>query len=98
MKARHFIDHTQYDTASTLRLITDVFGLPELPGLATRDAALVANGEPPMGNITAALDLVPGGDGGAPLPTPINSTWMLALATFSLACAGGVAGWRRRRS
>jgi acid phosphatase len=95
---RHFVDHTQYDTASTLRLITNVFGLPTLPGLAARDAALVANGEPPMGNFAAALNLVPTGGGGTPIPTPVNSRWMLALATIALACVGVIAGWRRRRS
>ncbi len=59
------VDHTQYDTASVLRLITHRFNLPVLPGLQQRDAALVANGLPPMGDLTAALDLVPAAlDGG----------------------------------
>jgi acid phosphatase len=49
------VDHTQYDTASILRLITRRFGLPTLPGIAARDAALVANGETPMGDLTKAL-------------------------------------------
>jgi phospholipase C len=95
---RHFVDHTAYDTASALRLITDVFGLPELPGLAARDAALAANGEPPMGNMSAALNLVPTGGDGTPIPTPANSRWMLVLAAFVLAVAGGFGGWRRRGS
>jgi len=96
---RHFVDHTPYDTASALRLITDVFGLPELPGLAARDAALVANGQPPMGNMTAALDLAPGGGGGTPIPTPVNSKWMLALAALVLAIAGGgIVRSRHRKS
>jgi phospholipase C len=51
------VDHTQYDTTSILRLITARFDLPLLDGLAVRDAALKANGEPPMGDLTAALDL-----------------------------------------
>jgi acid phosphatase len=50
------VDHTQYDTTSILRFITKRFALPELPGLAERDAALKANGHPPMGDLTAALN------------------------------------------
>jgi len=52
-----FVDHTQYDTASVLRLITRRFGLPTLPGLAARDRALVMNGGKPMGDLTRALVL-----------------------------------------
>jgi acid phosphatase len=51
------VDHTQYDTASVLRLITHRFNLPVLPGLQQRDQALAANGLPPMGDLTSALDL-----------------------------------------
>ncbi len=51
------VDHTQYDTASILRFITARYDLPVLPGLVARDKALAANGEPPMGDLTAALDL-----------------------------------------
>ena len=51
------VDHTQYDTASVLRLITRTFGLDTLPGLAARDAALKANGAPAMGDLTNALQL-----------------------------------------
>jgi len=51
------VDHTQYDTASILRLITRTFGLTALPGLTARDAALTANGASPMGDLTNALDL-----------------------------------------
>jgi phospholipase C len=54
---RGFVDHTQYDTTSILRFLTKRFQLPVLPGLATRDAALAANGAKPMGDLTAALDL-----------------------------------------
>jgi acid phosphatase len=51
-----FVDHTLYDTTSILRLITGRFNLPRLPGLATRDAALAANGSQPLGDLTTALD------------------------------------------
>jgi phospholipase C len=51
------VDHTLYDTTSILRFITARYGLPALPGLVVRDAALKANGEPPLGDLTAALDL-----------------------------------------
>ena len=51
------VDHTQYDTASILRLITRRFDLPMLSGIAARDAALVAHGGQVMGDLTAALDL-----------------------------------------
>jgi len=49
------VDHTLYDTTSILRFITKRFALPVLPGLTERDAALKANGHPPMGDLTAAL-------------------------------------------
>ena len=51
------VDHTQYDTASILRLITRRFGLDALPGLTSRDTALKANGAVAMGDLTNALDL-----------------------------------------
>jgi acid phosphatase len=51
------IDHTPYDTASILRLITRRFELDPLPGLTERDQALVANGGHPMGDLTNALEL-----------------------------------------
>jgi len=51
------VDHTQYDTASILRLISRRFGLAPLPGVAARDAALKANGGQPMGDLTNALAL-----------------------------------------
>ena len=54
---RGFVDHTQYDTTSILRFITRRFGLPVLPGLAARDAALEAHGRKPMGDLTNALVL-----------------------------------------
>ncbi len=57
---RGYVDHTQYDTTSILRFITRRFGLPLLPGLAARDAALEAHGAKPMGDLTNALDLTRG--------------------------------------
>jgi acid phosphatase len=54
-----FVDHTQYDTASILRFITNRYALPVLPGLTARDKALVANGAKPMGDLTGALTPVP---------------------------------------
>jgi acid phosphatase len=49
------VDHTPYDTGSVLRLITRRFSLPQLSGLAARDAALKAHGQPAMGDLTQAL-------------------------------------------
>jgi acid phosphatase len=49
------VDHTPYDTASILRLITRRFDLLELPGVVARDQALAAHGEAPMGDLTNAL-------------------------------------------
>jgi acid phosphatase len=51
------VDHTQYDTASALRLITRRFALDKLPGLTQRDQALQKNGAQPMGDLTNALKL-----------------------------------------
>ncbi len=53
------VDHTPYDTTSILRFLTRRFELPTLTGLAERDAALKAHGEPPMGDLTEALNLSP---------------------------------------
>jgi acid phosphatase len=54
---RGYVDHTPYDTASILRLITRRFDLPTLPGLTLRDQALRANHQPPLGDLTNALNL-----------------------------------------
>jgi acid phosphatase len=54
---RGYVDHTLYDTTSTLRFITRRFGLPNLPGITVRDAALAASGSPPLGDLVNALDL-----------------------------------------
>lgn len=51
------VDHTPYDTASTLRLISKRFGLTTLPGLAARDAAIAAGGSLALGDLTNALTL-----------------------------------------
>jgi acid phosphatase len=49
------VDHTPYDTGSILRFITRRWGLEPLPGVVARDRALVAHGNPAMGDLTAAL-------------------------------------------
>lgn len=54
---RGFVDHTQYDTESILRLITRRFDLEVLSGIKARDAGLTAHGAAPMGDLTNALDL-----------------------------------------
>ena len=53
-----FVDHTQYDTGSILRLIDKRFGITPLPGLAARDAALAANGETRDGRSHERLDVL----------------------------------------
>jgi phospholipase C len=54
---RGTVDHTLYDTTSILRLITNKWKLPVLPGMAMRDAALAANHLPKLGDLTGALVL-----------------------------------------
>jgi acid phosphatase len=51
------IDHTQYDSASILRLIARRFSLPPLEGVTKRDQALVRAGGVAMGDLTNALNL-----------------------------------------
>jgi acid phosphatase len=51
------VDHTPYDTGSIMRLMIRRFGLETLPGIERRDRALAEHGEPPMGDLTNALDL-----------------------------------------
>ena len=51
-----FVDHTPYDTTSILRFITERFELPTLRGIIVRDRAVAANGQPPLGDLTGALD------------------------------------------
>lgn len=52
-----FVDHTVYDTASVLRLITRRWSLATLPGLQARDAAVTASTGKPMGDLTNTLTL-----------------------------------------
>ncbi|MBN2993037.1 acid phosphatase [Pseudomonas cedrina subsp. fulgida] len=49
------VDHTVYDTASILRLITRVFQLETLDGIKQRDEAMIARGQQPMGDLSNAL-------------------------------------------
>ncbi|WP_431701675.1 acid phosphatase [Pseudomonas sp. BR20] len=49
------VDHTVYDTASILRLITRVFQLETLDGLKQRDDAMITRGQKPMGDLSNAL-------------------------------------------
>ncbi|WP_313705483.1 acid phosphatase [Massilia sp.] len=49
------VDHNFYDTTSILRFITRLHGLPQLEGLAARDAAFKARGARGPGDLTAAL-------------------------------------------
>ena len=51
-----FVDKTPYDTGSILRFITRRWNLEPLPGIVLRDRALAAQGEPPMGDLSAALE------------------------------------------
>ncbi|MDE2384647.1 MAG: acid phosphatase [Alphaproteobacteria bacterium] len=51
------VDHTPYDTTSVLRFITRRFGLDTLAGITERDAALKAHSQPPLGDLTGALNL-----------------------------------------
>ena len=56
--ARHgYVDHTPMDTTSILRFITRRFELPTLHGITVRDNAVASYGEPPLGDLTSALDL-----------------------------------------
>jgi phospholipase C len=54
---KHQVDHTQYDTTSILKLITERWSLPELSGLQKRDDSLIANGGVRNGDLTGALRL-----------------------------------------
>jgi phospholipase C len=52
---RGFVDHTEYDTTSIIKFITERFNLDELPGLKNRDLGLLAHGNPPLGDFSTAL-------------------------------------------
>ena len=54
-----YVDHTPYDTTSILRFITERWELPTLRGIEVRDRAITAAGEPPLGDLTGALDFGP---------------------------------------
>jgi acid phosphatase len=51
-----YVDHTEYDTTSILRLITRRFGLPVLPGIQARDENVKAHGGKAFGDLTEALE------------------------------------------
>ncbi len=50
------VDKTPYDTGSIQRFLTRRWGLEPLPGIVERDRGLAAAGEPPMGDLSAALE------------------------------------------
>lgn len=50
------VDHTHYDTASILRLMTRVFELETLDGIKNRDNEMIARGQQPFGDLTNALE------------------------------------------
>ncbi len=54
---RGHVDHTIYDTGSIARFIVRRFGLETLPGLTMRDQAMIKAGNPPPGDLVAALDI-----------------------------------------
>jgi phospholipase C len=51
-----YVDHTEYDTTSILRLITRRFGLPVLPGIQARDEKVKAGGGRALGDLSGALN------------------------------------------
>ena len=52
-----FVDHTPNDTTSILRFITERFDLDELPGIKSRDEGDAKHGNPPLGDLTEALEV-----------------------------------------
>ena len=50
-----YVDHTEYDTTSILRLITRRFGLPVLPGIQDRDEKVKVRGGRALGDLSGAL-------------------------------------------
>ena len=57
--AKHgYVDHTLYDTNSILRFIIHRFDLPNLEGIKTRDAAMAARGQEPIGDLSGSLNLI----------------------------------------
>ena len=57
---RGYVDHTPYDTTSILRFVTNRFDLEVLPGIKGRDEGIAKNGNPPLGDLTDALETTPG--------------------------------------
>ncbi len=55
---RGTVDHTPYDTNSILRFIIHRFDLPNLEGIKSRDAAMAARGQQPLGDLTGSLNLL----------------------------------------
>lgn len=54
---RGYVDHTLYDTNSILRFIIHRYDLPNLEGIETRDAAMAARGQQPIGDLSESLNL-----------------------------------------
>jgi phospholipase C len=54
---RGFVDHTPNDTTSILRFITNRFNLDELPGIKQRDEGNAKHGNPPLGDLSEALEV-----------------------------------------
>ena len=54
---RGFVDHTPMDTTSILRFLTKRFELPTLHGITVRDDAVASYNQPPLGDLTSALDM-----------------------------------------
>jgi len=54
---RGFVDHTPMDTTSILRFLTKRFELPTLHGITVRDDAVASHNQPPLGDLTSALDM-----------------------------------------
>lgn len=52
-----FVDHTPNDTTSILRFVTNKFGLDELPGIKIRDEGNAKHGNPPLSDLTEALEV-----------------------------------------
>ncbi|HEY7295231.1 MAG TPA: acid phosphatase [Dehalococcoidia bacterium] len=92
---QHFVDHTQYDTTSILKLIEERFGVSPL---GTRDAAV----NDLTGSLTlaggSAADPLPGtGSGGQAGAARSATFWQLFAIAALLTAAGGYAVLAARR-
>ncbi len=56
---RGFVDHTLYDTTSILRFITKRYACRHWQVCRPATSAFAANGSPPLGDLTGALDFAP---------------------------------------